>query len=306
MKQTKIIAFFENLTMLLMLAVSVMAQPCADTIYMDDITFVNKRIIRYPVILSNPCPIGGFNMIITTSDPELIRPIGGDTIPTILNGDTTPTRSRLSYHLEIDTIIQMHVDTTYPYPEFPDSMLIDTTYPMVVDTITHLPWEYFVAQPGVAYPNSLFAVGINRIDSIPPHPIALDSGRGPLFFAKFFVNCNLMANQVIDTSVEVRIEQAVISDSSGFTNPVVYYNGQIRLHYDPAISPPSRGDCNCNGEVRGSDVTYLVAYFKGAGPFVCPCMLKAGDANGDGLLRGGDVTYLVRYFKLIGPPPPPY
>lgn len=61
------------------------------------------------------------------------------------------------------------------------------------------------------------------------------------------------------------------------------------------------GDANGDGQVRGSDVTRLVGFFKGlAAP---PSPLLAGDANGDCLVSGGDVTYLVRYFKGFGDPP---
>jgi M6 family metalloprotease-like protein len=61
------------------------------------------------------------------------------------------------------------------------------------------------------------------------------------------------------------------------------------------------GDANHDGLVRGSDVIYLVGFFKGFNPEPTP--LRAGDANGDCQVLGGDVTYLVRYFKGIGDPP---
>jgi carboxypeptidase T len=62
------------------------------------------------------------------------------------------------------------------------------------------------------------------------------------------------------------------------------------------------GDANGDGEVNGSDVTFLVMYFKGFGS--PPEPLLAGDANGNCHLTGSDVTYLVAYFK--GGPPPIY
>lgn len=61
------------------------------------------------------------------------------------------------------------------------------------------------------------------------------------------------------------------------------------------------GDANRDGSVRGSDVTYLVGYFKGTNP--PPNPILAGDANGDCLVMAGDVTYLVRYFKGLGSAP---
>jgi len=61
------------------------------------------------------------------------------------------------------------------------------------------------------------------------------------------------------------------------------------------------GDANGDGNVLGSDVTYLVRYFKGLGP--APNPLLAGDTNGDCNVLGSDVTYLVRYFKGLGSAP---
>jgi|GEM_PF-793793 len=61
------------------------------------------------------------------------------------------------------------------------------------------------------------------------------------------------------------------------------------------------GDANSNGEQRGSDVTFLVSYFKGTN--FPPEPYLAADANGDCLVQASDVTYLVRYFKGHGGAP---
>ncbi len=61
------------------------------------------------------------------------------------------------------------------------------------------------------------------------------------------------------------------------------------------------GDANSNGELRGSDVTFLVSFFKGTN--FPPEPLLAADANGDCQVQGSDVTYLVRYFKGHGTAP---
>lgn len=58
------------------------------------------------------------------------------------------------------------------------------------------------------------------------------------------------------------------------------------------------GDVNANGLLRGSDVTFLVSYFKGTNQPPEPYL--AADANGDCQVQGSDVTYLVRYFKGHG------
>jgi hypothetical protein len=60
------------------------------------------------------------------------------------------------------------------------------------------------------------------------------------------------------------------------------------------------GDANGSGSVDGTDVTYLVNYFKGFGP--PPEPLLGGDANGDCIVNGVDVVYLVAYIKG-GPEP---
>jgi len=64
-----------------------------------------------------------------------------------------------------------------------------------------------------------------------------------------------------------------------------------------------RGDANGNGMLQGSDITYLVNFFRGQVPIPYP--EGRGDANGDGWIIGSDVTYLVQYFSGNGPPPPP-
>jgi hypothetical protein len=103
-------------------------------------------------------------------------------------------------------------------------------------------------------------------------------------------------------SVSVYFDSVVVTDSSGYNN--------FNLHLDNAtvyvgneVTPIDRGDSNCNGSLIGSDVTYLVSYFRGMAE--CPCSMCAGDANGDGSIIGSDVTYLVRYFANLGDPPPP-
>jgi hypothetical protein len=61
------------------------------------------------------------------------------------------------------------------------------------------------------------------------------------------------------------------------------------------------GDANGNGEVRGNDVLYLVAYFRGDVPPPHPFL--NGDSNGDCSVDPSDIMYLTRYFKGFGDPP---
>jgi hypothetical protein len=275
MKQSFFVTFFEILIIVTILAVSATAQVCGDTIYIRDTTVVNVPNIKIPISLGNPCEVGGFNMVLTTSAPGILAPKGGDTSGT-----------RLNWHMDIDTVI------------------IDTFGNTRIDSTIHPPWEYFSAAPGSgARSDSLYVAGLAEFDLMPPITPPLDSGRGTIFYAKFGLPCNNEFSQgVIDTFVELQVARVFVSDPDGHTNPVEYYNANI--HYIFNFDSLIRGDCNCNGERRGSDVTYLVAYFKGLAG--CPCTIKAGDANGNGFVDGGDVTYLVRYFKGLGDPPPPY
>ncbi|MCD6162890.1 MAG: carboxypeptidase regulatory-like domain-containing protein [candidate division Zixibacteria bacterium] len=61
------------------------------------------------------------------------------------------------------------------------------------------------------------------------------------------------------------------------------------------------GDANGDGRVIGSDVTYLINYFRGINPAPEPYL--AGDANGDCQVIGSDIIYLVNYFRGAGDPP---
>lgn len=66
------------------------------------------------------------------------------------------------------------------------------------------------------------------------------------------------------------------------------------------------GDANCNGFATGSDVSYLVAFFKEyvQAPENCVCSIPymesfyvTADYNGNCQITGADVTYAVSYFK---------
>jgi hypothetical protein len=265
----KTVVFFEILIALSLLVVPVLAQTCVDTVYVSDTTIVasiaNLRTFKIPITLANNCPVGGFNFVLTTSDPNILIPIGADTIG-----------SRLCFH----------TDTT-------DSLGIPH-----IDTL--LPWEYFQANRGVEFPESLFIAAIANYPQNPVETPPLESGRGKIFNVEFQIPCTFMRPNLGDTTVEFRVEVANISDPVGQLHPVIYYNSVITIRMGAAI----RGDVNCNGARTPSDVSRLVAFFKGLS--ICPCSLNAGDVNNNGRIQASDVTFLVNYFKGFGREPDPY
>ena len=88
---------------------------------------------------------------------------------------------------------------------------------------------------------------------------------------------------------------ALVSDAAGDTDEKLL---SVVVDSTAAFLP---GDANGDGQVIGSDITYLVNYFKGINPPPDPFL--AGDANGDCAVIGSDVTYMINYFRGIGPAP---
>jgi hypothetical protein len=108
------------------------------------------------------------------------------------------------------------------------------------------------------------------------------------------------------------------SEALGFSAACDTFGGpgyHIIEHFSPivVVSPEYYcsyllGDVNGDGNLMGSDVTYLVRYFKGFGPpppdscyldSLGDYLYPAADVNGNCELRGSDVTRLVGYFKSI-------
>ncbi len=314
MKRKAFLTLFGILITMVLYASAGMAQNCADTIYLFDTTMVDVRQIRIPVYLGNSCEVAGFSFIFVTSAPGVLVGTAADTIGSRLNYGVIDTQ--LYFHNYDTTIVcdTSFIDTTVidTFWVTPDSFYIDTleihdTLVVCDSTITWdtlevsgpLYWQYFGANRGTYYPDSLFVTGLADWPDPPLVVPPLDSGYGLLFNAMFAFPDSFNPTSTIDTTVEIRIDRAMISDRYGQVRNIPYYNGQVTIHYTGV----RRGDANCNGSVTGSDVTYLVGYFKGTQ--VEPCALRAGDANADGRINGSDVTYLVRYFKGLGPPPPP-
>lgn len=160
-------------------------------------------------------------------------------------------------------------------------------------------WDYLNYTMPNGNSQRLRVVAIANVDSTFHNP-SLPPSQGILLFT---IRLTFACTYYTDTTAQVyiNVDSTSISDSSGYHvfDNVGYNGGTVYIGGDVAI----RGDCNCNGTLIGSDVTYLINYFRGTGG--CPCSLCAGDANGDGSIIGSDVTYLVRFFTGIGNPPPP-
>jgi len=155
-------------------------------------------------------------------------------------------------------------------------------------------WEEFSYHNDNDNPDELIIFAVANLPAEPETP-PLDSGNGLLYNVTFQFECNYEE----DTVVNVIMDPVFIADDEGDLYNVSIVNSVVTIGgYNG-----NRGDANCSGEVLGSDVTYLVNYFRGN--IGCPCSRCAGDANGDGHIIGSDVTYLVNYFRGIGPPPPP-
>jgi hypothetical protein len=81
------------------------------------------------------------------------------------------------------------------------------------------------------------------------------------------------------------LDDLVFVDDSGSVCPISLY-----------------GDVNASGDIKSSDVIYLVNYVlkAGAEPLPCPA---AGDINCDGQIKASDIVLLVNYVFKAGAPP---
>jgi hypothetical protein len=170
--------------------------------------------------------------------------------------------------------VRINVISTGLHPPVFDSMQI--SYILLPDSL-------FTLSMRATDPDNQSLV-IGHLDSLPPGLVFVDSG-----------NNSASISWLPDTSLEgIYNIRFTATDSTARSDT---------LHLQLQVFKWRRGDVNGDGEVRGSDVIYFVAYFKGTVP--APRPLICADANGDGYVNGNDVQYLVRYFKGFGPPPPP-
>ena len=168
--------------------------------------------------------------------------------------------------------------------------------------------DFFLSKMPLAAPQLIFPADSTTIDTL---PIAFD-----------WADVEFAAGYIIEISTNTDFNELVAYDSSltesNYQLPVIdndTYYWRVTAFNATEVSSRSEtrsftvdceiyfipGDANGDGRVIGSDVTYLVGYFRGINSPPSPFL--AGDANGDCRIIGSDVTYLVTYFRGIGPPP---
>jgi hypothetical protein len=102
-------------------------------------------------------------------------------------------------------------------------------------------------------------------------------------------------------------------DYSGIEGP---YSNEVEITMPNLYMP---GDANSDDQVIGSDVTFLVNYFRAMATPPDSCwnpdtqsfLYSAADANGDCQVIGSDVTLIVNYFRALAdirfcPATPPF
>ncbi|OGC91037.1 MAG: hypothetical protein A2W25_08150 [candidate division Zixibacteria bacterium RBG_16_53_22] len=121
-------------------------------------------------------------------------------------------------------------------------------------------------------------------------------------------NWTLQESGTTVTLRRVKMLSPGIAYAVGDSGTVLYTR---RGGWPPAGCDYIVGDINDDGRANGLDVTYGVAYFKGANQPLVDCVppctwvtdpfFAAGDVNGDCRFNGVDITYYVAYLKQVQP-----
>jgi hypothetical protein len=160
-------------------------------------------------------------------------------------------------------------------------------------------WEMFSAN---VYSSNTSQIIISGIADWPGGAVGvkLPPGDGLLFT----MHINYLSRAVCDSAQLLTFTLGRISDTTGncLIDNVELISDSVHVLAGNCNDNP-RGDANCSGALTGSDVTYLVRFFKGLNEGYC--CLCSGDVNNSGTVSGVDVTYLVGYFKGQRPHPAP-
>jgi hypothetical protein len=183
------------------------------------------------------------------------------------------------------------------------------------DTYLYLMADFWDGPPNttwgeLAVPAYAFILDDNGVGAYWGYGVSYESSPSPGWYV-FGINLDATAAEVSCGSViELRIPLTnlgfygfelpgyfVATDGGAFD--MSCYN-TVRL---PAFCPiVVSGDASGDGQVKSSDIIYLVNYVLKAGPEPVPCA-AAGDVNADGEVKSSDIIYLVNYVLKGGAPP---
>jgi hypothetical protein len=238
------------------------------------------------VLLKNPMPIIGFQLLITISNPDLINfhtdSVFVDTFWFLVDTCTGPVPHDSGCFIDslIPTPVRhCHIDTV-------GSLISDfQVLECVGDTgDTSLPDCKWVQVMAIA---SLTGDG----DTIPP-----DTSYRVLF--KLGVDALCVSDTVTDRVLTFWMSpdlNSFLADPWGNVVHFRYHPGQL------TVAQSVSGDAGSDGAVNVSDIVFLIGYFFRDGPE--PCVMEAADPNGDCVVDPADIVYLINYLFRQGPPP---
>ena len=179
--------------------------------------------------------------------------------------------------------------------------------PVAIDTVGSIVsgWGFVSGTPNVREPGRLRFFAMWRFLDPPTVPPYTGGSGDTVCQVIFDFGCNYQTC----TWVSLLIDSVWVYDTTGYVQypcPLgygsVYIGPDVTGMNEGDSTLINSGDSNCDRRLINSDVTRLVAWFRGS-EVPCPCSRCAGDANGDGMILGGDITYIVRYFSGTGNPP---
>jgi hypothetical protein len=246
------------------------------------------RFTELEVLLKNPMPIVGFQLMVTISNPDLIN-----------------------FHTEsvvVDTCLVL-VDTCSGPQPHDSACFVDSSFPAPVrhcyiDTASSLIGNFEIVEcigdtGDTSLPDCKWiqVLGMAQLvgDSmfIPP-----DTSYRTLF--KFGVDLLCLSDTVGDRSVSFHMfcgETSFLADPRGDVVSFRYHQGELTV----LRSVP--GDASNDGVTNVSDIVFLISYFFRDG--LGPCVMEAADPNADCRVDPADLVCLVNFLFREGPPPAP-
>ena len=265
------------------------------------------------------------NIAVTLNTPALIAPANNyETDTAYVQFSWNPVPNALDYVLEIAT------DLAFADISEADSAIASNSF---TNQMPFVSGEYYwrvTARGRTLYSNPSAARHITAVipwNQQPPIPVSPGDGfispgpyiqfvwqpvdGGDSYLYELATDQDFSALIALDSTLAGTSFQSDSLANGWYWWRVKAYNGQawtiysnpwsLMIDYDSTYVDFIPGDCNHDGNVIGSDVTFLVNFFRGIGQPPDPFL--AGDTNGDCSVIGSDVTYLVNFFRGIGEPP---